>query len=83
MITAIRPTLRRLARARGFSAVSILTLGLGIAGSTAAFSVVNAVLLRPLLTPRQAAIRRDLFRVVRQTDDRECSRPSHGGMTPA
>jgi predicted permease len=44
----IRPTLRRLARTPGFTAVSILTLGLGIAGTTAAFSVVNAVLLRPL-----------------------------------
>jgi putative ABC transport system permease protein len=44
----IRPTLRRLARTPGFTVVSILTLGLGIAGTTAAFSVVNAVLLRPL-----------------------------------
>ena len=44
----LRPTLRRLARAPGFTTVSILTLALGIAGTTAAFSVVNAVLLRPL-----------------------------------
>src|SRR5687768_5886957 len=44
----LRPILRRLARAPGFTAVSILTLGLGIAGTTAAFTVVNAVLLRPL-----------------------------------
>ena len=48
MFAQIRPTLRRLARAPGFTIVSILTLGLGIAGTTAAFSVVNAVLLRPL-----------------------------------
>jgi predicted permease len=48
LLAEIRPSLRRLARTPGFTAVSILTLGLGIAGTTAAFSVINAVLLRPL-----------------------------------
>ena len=48
MFAQIRPTLRRLDRTPGFTVVSVLTLGLGIAGTTAAFSVVNAVLLRPL-----------------------------------
>src|SRR5215204_1774556 len=48
LLATLRPSLRRLARAPGFTVVSILTLGLGIAGTTAAFSVVNAVLLRPL-----------------------------------
>ena len=47
-LSDLRYAIRTLARARGFTLTVVLTLGLGIGATTAIFSVVRGVLLRPL-----------------------------------
>jgi putative ABC transport system permease protein len=69
LLQDVRYAFRTLRRAPGFTLVALITLAVGIGGTTAIFSVVDAILLRPLPYPESAAI----VRVARTADDESFS----------
>ena len=52
LIDQLRQTLRRLGKAPLFTAITLITLAVGIGANTAVFSVVEGVLLKPLSYPQ-------------------------------
>src|SRR5215467_2964566 len=58
LVADLRFALRALRKRPGFAGVCILTLALGIGATTAIFSVVNGVLLRPLPYPNSERLLR-------------------------
>ena len=56
MLQDFRHALRTIRQAPGFSVVVTLTIALGVGATTAIFSVVDAILLRPLPYPAQTSL---------------------------
>jgi putative ABC transport system permease protein len=76
LVADVRYAIRSLVKARGFAALALATLALGIGANTAIFSVVDAALLRPLPFDEPA-------RLVRITADMEKQGATDVGLSNA
>ncbi len=73
----IRFALRSLARTPAFTAIALLVIAVGIGVNTAVFSVVNAVLLKPLTYPDPQA----LVQLVETSSQGRCQSPASPSST--
>jgi putative ABC transport system permease protein len=81
LLRDVRHAARALARSRAFSAAATVTLALGIGATTAVFSVVYGVMLRPLPFPHADR----LVQIVQEPPTSAASRSDRArpGLTPA
>jgi len=70
-------SLRTLSRNPGFAAVAVLTLAIGIGGTTAVFSAVDAVLLQPLPYQQPGQLVRLFQNEVTNLNERQFVTPVH------
>jgi len=71
MFADLKYALRMLMKAPGFTAIAILTLALGIGANSAIFSVIDAVLLRPLAFPKPNELVAVWSQVAREKSEKE------------
>ncbi len=74
----LRYAARALSRSPGFTATAVITLALGLGATTAIFSVVQAVLLRPLPYPDSGRI----VQVFQMIERPAVGTPLRAGLTP-
>ena len=68
LLQDLRYALRAMFNSPGFSAIAIVSLALGIGANTSIFSVVNALLLKPLPYPNPDRLAQ-VFRQIEQTGE--------------
>jgi len=77
LVQDLRYGLRALGKNPGFTAVAILTLALGIGANTAAFSYVNAWMIKPLPYPLANRLMVFLSHDKKRAGQRKASPPRH------